>query len=83
VATSFWDSLRWYDDIGYKIEEVSEGIFEQVVVNDRRTNKYQYVFDVFPGLSEYRTKDLYSPHPTAIGWRKYRGRADDLIIIKW
>ena len=80
-GNEFWDSLRWYDDIGYKFEEISEGIFEHVVVNDKRTNKYQYVFDIFPGLSEYRTKDLYAPHPTAAGWWKYRGRADDLIVL--
>jgi hypothetical protein len=51
------------------------------VVNDKRTNKFQYAFDVFPGLSEYRTKDLFSPHPKAAGWWKYRGRADDLIVL--
>ena len=56
-----------YDDIGYKIEEISDGIFEHVVVNDKRTNKYQFVFDVFPGLLEYRTKDLFSPHLKAAG----------------
>jgi hypothetical protein len=40
-GNEFWDSLRWYDDIGYKFEEISEGIFEHIVVNDKRTNKYQ------------------------------------------
>jgi hypothetical protein len=36
---------------------------------------------VFQNLKEYRTKDLYSPHPVVFGWWKYRDRADDLIIL--
>ncbi|KAE9365218.1 putative NRPS-like enzyme [Stipitochalara longipes BDJ] len=76
-----WDSMRWYENIGYEFEEISEGVFEQVIVNDKTTNKYQVIFDVFPDLPEFRTKDLYSPHPTAPGWWKYRGRADDLIVL--
>ena len=50
-------------------------------MNDKRTNKYHVIFDVFPDILEFRTKDLYSPHLTAPGWWKYRGRADDLIVL--
>lgn len=80
-GNELWDSLRWYADIGYELEEISDGIFELVIVNNEQTNKYQGIFEVFPNLKEYRTKDLYSPHPTVPGWWKYRGRADDLIIL--
>jgi len=76
-----WDSTRRYENIGYEFEEISAGVFEQVIVNDKSTNKYQSVFDVFPEMEEFRTKDLYSPRPTAAGWWKYRGRADDLIVL--
>ena len=76
-----WDKMRWYENIGYEFEEISGGVYEQAIVNDKRTNKYQVVFDVFPDILEFRTKDQYSPHPTAPGWWKYRGRADDLIVL--
>jgi thioester reductase-like protein len=80
-GNEFWDSMRWYEDIGYRFEEISDGVFEHVIVNNKSTNKYQPIFDVFPELTEFHTKDLYSPHPTAAGWWKYRGRADDLIVL--
>ncbi|CZS91474.1 related to nonribosomal peptide synthetase MxcG (component of the myxochelin iron transport regulon) [Rhynchosporium graminicola] len=80
-SSDLYDSLHYFDNIGYRFDEVSEGMFEHVIVNDERTNKYHHIFDVFPELSEYRTKDLYSPHPTAPGWRQYRGRIDDLIVL--
>ncbi|KUJ09297.1 uncharacterized protein LY89DRAFT_690344 [Mollisia scopiformis] len=76
-----WDSLKFYSDIGYRFEEISDGIFELVIVKDDRTNKYQPIFQVFPDISEYRTKDLYSANSEAPGWWKYRGRADDLIVL--
>ncbi|TVY80570.1 Non-canonical non-ribosomal peptide synthetase FUB8 [Lachnellula suecica] len=78
---STWDSLRYFSDIGYQFDEVSEGIFELVIVNDPRTNKYHGVFVSFPTLKEYRTRDLYAPNPIASGWMRYRGRADDLIVL--
>jgi hypothetical protein len=58
-----------------------DGVFELVIVNDKHTNKYHVIFDVFPDILEFRTKDLYSPHPTALGWWKHRGRADYLIAL--
>jgi hypothetical protein len=52
--------MRWYENIGYEFDEISDGVFEQVIVNDKRTNKYQVVFDVFPDILEFRTKHQYS-----------------------
>jgi len=80
-TNELWDSLRYFDNIGYRLEEVSEDIFELIIVNDEKTNIYHGVFEVFPELREYRTRDLYSRHPTAPGWLRYRGRADDLIVL--
>src|SRR6187402_1027750 len=76
-----WDSLKFFSEIGYRFDEISEGIFEFVIVNDARTNKYHGIFEVFPTLSEYRSRDLYAPHPEAPGWLRYQGRADDLIVL--
>ncbi|PVH86351.1 acetyl-CoA synthetase-like protein [Cadophora sp. DSE1049] len=80
-SNEVWDSIRYFDNIGYRFEEVSKGIFEHIVVNDEKTNIYHGVFEIFPDLKEYRTKDLYSRHPTAPGWLRYKGRADDLIVL--
>jgi thioester reductase-like protein len=77
-----WDSLNFYSDIGYRFDEVSDGLFELVIDKDEQTNKiFRGIFEVFPTLMEYRTKDLYSANPDALGWYTYRGRADDLIVL--
>jgi thioester reductase-like protein len=78
---STWDSLCYSADIGYRFDEVSEGVFELVIDNDPRTNKYHGIFEVFPELKEYRMRDLYTPSPNAPGWMRYRGRSDDLIVL--
>jgi thioester reductase-like protein len=77
-----WDSLNFYSDIGYRFDEVSDGLFELIIDKDEQTNKiFRGIFEVFPTLREYRTKDLYSANPDAPGWYTYRGRADDLIVL--
>jgi acyl-coenzyme A synthetase/AMP-(fatty) acid ligase len=78
---STWDSLRYFSDIGYKFDEVSDDIFEFVIVNDPRTNKYHGIFEAFPTPKEYRLRDLYVPNSDARGWMRYQGRADDLIVL--
>ncbi|KAK0105234.1 hypothetical protein ONS95_004375 [Cadophora gregata] len=80
-SNDLWDSLHYFDNIGYTFDEVSKDIYEPVLVNDEKTKMYHGVFEVFPELREYRTKDLYSRHPTASGWMRYRGRSDDLIVL--
>jgi thioester reductase-like protein len=74
-----WESLNFCLNIGYRFDEVSEGMFELVIVNDEKTNKYHGIFETFPGIREYRTRDLYTSESQ--GWWRYRGRADDLIVL--
>jgi hypothetical protein len=45
-SNDLWDSMRYFDDIGYRFDEVSEGMFEHVIVNDEKTNVYHGVFEV-------------------------------------
>lgn len=80
-GSELWDSIRFYDNIGYHLDEVSDGMFELVLLNNEHTSKYQGVFQVFPGIKEYRTSDLFTPHPTAAGWWQYQGRSDDLVVF--
>lgn len=35
-----WDSSHFYSDIGYRFDEISEGIYELVIDNDPATNQY-------------------------------------------
>lgn len=55
-------------------------LYEAVIVRNSDPQKIQPVFHIFPDLQEFRTRDLFSPHPTKEGLWLYRGRADDMII---
>lgn len=74
-----WDSLRFFEAIGYRFDEVSSGISELVIVKDSKTDKYHGIFEVFPDITEYRTRDLYQSRGE--GWWQYKGRTDDLIVL--
>lgn len=75
------DALNFYSDIGYKFDEIANKQFELVIVNDARTNHFHGIFDVFPHLAAYRTRDVYMAKPGASGWWTYKGRIDDLIVL--
>ena len=76
-----WNALKFFTGIGYHFDEVSEGIFELVIVKDSETVKFHGIFETFPHLQEYRTRDLYTRLVPESGWWYYKGRADDLIVL--
>ncbi|KAI9737185.1 MAG: putative NRPS-like protein biosynthetic cluster [Cirrosporium novae-zelandiae] len=81
--SSKWQYLKFMPGIGYEFDEVSEGVFEIFVRRDEKTKKFHGIFfDSLPGISdEYRSKDLYAPHPEILGLWRYLGRTDDLIVL--
>jgi aryl carrier-like protein len=54
-------------------------VFELVIIKNSNTDKYHGIFETFPTLHKYRTRDLYAP--STPGWWRYQGRADDLIVL--
>ena len=56
-------------------------LYEAVIVRSKDCEMYQPIWNVFPDLQEYHTRDLYSKHPTKSGLWKYRGRMDDIIVF--
>ena len=73
--------FRFDARLGVQFREGFNGFHEMVVVRDERLAGSQAVFTTFPELDEYRTKDLYVPHPTEEGMWAYHGRADDVIVF--
>ena len=66
---------------GLQFEEVTEGQYEMVIVRKQELDLVQAVFVTFPDLQEYRTKDLWSKHPTKPDHWFYEGRGDDIIVF--
>lgn len=63
------------------MEEVESGVFELVYPNTELTRRCQLYFHAYPELSEYRTRDLFSPTPGKKGWWAYRGRTDNWVTM--
>jgi thioester reductase-like protein/acyl-CoA synthetase (AMP-forming)/AMP-acid ligase II len=75
-----WKYFEWAPGSGIVMEPVEDGVCELVIKNqgDRRIKG---IFHTFPDLEEWRTKDLFAPHPQKHGLWTYQGRRDDLIVL--
>lgn len=70
------------EQFGCEWHKIGDGdTSELVIVRQDKNPGLQGVFYTFPELNEYRTKDLYRPHPTLPDHWAYYGRADNLIVF--
>lgn len=79
--TEDWNTLRFPEQSGVVFEDIGEGLYEAVVYRDQDPERVQPIFHVFPETNSWRTKDLYTKHPTKPGLWLYYGRADDIIVF--
>ncbi|KAK4498360.1 hypothetical protein PRZ48_011018 [Zasmidium cellare] len=74
-----WQYFEWAPGAGITMEADTDGLYEMVVMPaDKR---YQAVFHTFPGISEWRTKDLFERHPRKKNLWLYKGRKDDVLVL--
>lgn len=75
-----WRYFEWIPGNGFVMEPADEELSELVIKRGgNRASKA--VFHTFPELQEWRTKDLFAPHPEKPGLWTYRGRRDDVIVF--
>ncbi|DAA77804.1 TPA_exp: putative NRPS-like enzyme [Trichophyton benhamiae CBS 112371] len=75
-----WSYFEWSSSFGIKMEPIDDGRSEMVIHRNENPD-LQPIFNTFPELDEYRTKDVYTPHPTKPGLWKFHGRIDDVIVL--
>lgn len=75
-----WAYMKISPVLGVEYRQVSDDLYEQVIVKKDELQLYQPIFGTFPNLQEWPMKDLYSKHPTKENTWLYRGRADDIIV---
>lgn len=75
-----WQYFEWAPGSGIVMEPADDGLSELVVKKegDRRSKG---IFYTFPDLEEWRTNDLFAPHPEKPGLWTYKGRRDDVIVL--
>ena len=79
-AVNTWYCMEFHPNAGYVFRPVGDGRYEAVVI--RNPPEYeQPVFENFPQLKEWSTKDLFTPHATKPGVWVYHSRIDDNLVF--
>ncbi|KAL4730981.1 putative NRPS-like protein biosynthetic cluster [Fusarium chlamydosporum] len=77
------DDWVWFEwNPAYELDmELSMDEMYEMVIHRGASRDFQGIFHTHPDLKEYRTKDLFTPHPSKPGLWRYTGRLDDVIIL--
>lgn len=58
-----------------------DGTFEMVLHQEQKHSAHRSLWHNFPAIKEWRTGDLFVPHPTKNGLWRFHARVDDLIVL--
>ncbi|PYI07705.1 NRPS-like enzyme [Aspergillus sclerotiicarbonarius CBS 121057] len=75
-----WEFFEWNPAFAHRMEKVGDGLWELVLPRPS-SRRYHGIFHVFPQLTEYRTNDLFEPHPSKANLWRSKGRGDDVIVL--
>ena len=81
VDSEDWQYFHFSPLAGTEFRHISDEQYELVVVREKRLQKYQSCFEIFPDLQELSSHDLFSKHPTKSNLWFYSGRSDDVIVF--
>lgn len=78
-----WRYTRFHPSVGATFEEAADGTYELVIRRDGALVDTQPAFSIRgqQELKEYRTRDLFEPHPAVPDVWCWRARADDIIVF--
>ena len=78
-----WQYMRFATMYGIELRPHDDGLYELVIVQNKKYKGKQGVFENFPDLDEYPTHDLFRRHPDpnkSDYWISC-GRFDDVIVL--
>ena len=76
-----WEYVEFSPLLGHEFRLIDGNQYELVFVRNEASDLLQGVFCTYPELTEYATKELYSPHPSIPSLWKSQGRLDDIIAF--
>lgn len=76
-----WSYTKLSPFAGEVDRSYAENLYELVIERKSALQQYQPIFWTYPELQEYRTKDLFSKHPTKPDLWLWQGRIDDIIVL--
>ena len=81
VEQEDWSYIHFAPNAGVEFRHHSGNEYELVVIRKEKLRPFQPVFELFPDLPEFSSKDLFSKHPTKPDLWLYQGRSDDVITF--
>ncbi|KAK7962758.1 NRPS-like protein biosynthetic cluster [Apiospora aurea] len=78
-----WKYIRFHPCAGMVFDKVSDNLYELVIRRREDPVSTQPTFTIRgkEGLAEYRTRDLFAPHPTVPDAWTWQARADDIVVF--
>ncbi|CAG7924802.1 unnamed protein product [Penicillium olsonii] len=77
-----WEYFEWNPNYQLRMDPSGDDSqLHELVIPRGESRDIHGIFHTIPDLMEYRTKDLFSPHPTRPCLWKYEGRLDDAITL--
>ncbi|KAI1615931.1 hypothetical protein EDD36DRAFT_402912 [Exophiala viscosa] len=75
-----WNFFEWHPNYKLEMQRLEDNIYEMVVPYDP---SFEWICRVnqVPAKQEWRTRDLFEPHPTKSGLWRFYGRRDDVIVL--
>ena len=82
-ARENWAYMEWHPVCNIEMQpfNVEEATFEMVQFLDSSTRGHSLLNHNFPGLREWRTKDLTKRHPKNDKLWKFSGRVNDTVVL--
>lgn len=83
LGASDWRYVQFHPSVGAIFDPISDGIYELVMRQEKELSATQSTFAIRgqEQLDEYRTKDLFQPHPSVPNAWCWRSRRDDNIVF--
>ncbi|KAF2832434.1 putative NRPS-like enzyme [Ophiobolus disseminans] len=78
-----WAWMEWNPcfKLEMQLSDDQPNIFELVLFADESTRNMSALNHNMPGVTQYRTKDLFKQHPQKPGLWQFYGRRDDIIVL--
>lgn len=78
-----WEYMEWNPNfkLQMQVSNDEKGAYELVLFADSETESLSALNHNLPGVAEWRTKDLFKPHPSKPNLWRYFGRRDDIIVL--
>lgn len=76
-----WSYMEFHPYTELQFQKSDDGAFELVVFADSRNEDTVALNYNYPGLKEWRTKDLFKPHSSKPNLWRFHGRKDDIIVL--